>query len=101
MSTTTTLAPSSAICRAMARPTPRPAPVTIATFPDTIPGIVFRSPIAFPGGPRPTGPTLFPHLGGQLHDHRQLRPLLVLGQGVALLGRGEAALAGNAELVKR
>src|SRR5438874_10066627 len=42
-----------------------------------------------------------PHLLRKLHDHPQLRPLLVFGQNVALLGRGEAALRGEAELLAR
>ena len=42
-----------------------------------------------------------PHLLGQLYHHAQLRPLLVLGQRVAFLGRGEAALRRQAELIER
>src|SRR5262249_14191473 len=41
-----------------------------------------------------------PHLIRQLHDPPQLRPLLVLGQDIAFLARGEAALRGEAELVE-
>src|ERR1051326_5240783 len=41
-----------------------------------------------------------PHFLGQLDDHRELRPLLVLGQDIALLGRGKAALRREAELVE-
>src|SRR5262245_32403303 len=33
-----------------------------------------------------------PDLAGDFDDHAQFRPLLVLGQDIALLGRGEAAL---------
>src|SRR5262249_61194540 len=44
---------------------------------------------------------LTPHLVRNLDDAAQFRPLLVLAQQIALLGRGEAALAGNAELVER
>ena len=44
-STTTTLAPSSAISFAIPRPTPRPEPVTIATFPSRLLGIVSESSI--------------------------------------------------------
>src|SRR5947207_11842155 len=40
----------------------------------------------------------FPHLLRQFDDHPQLRPLLLLGEHVALLGRGEAALRREAEL---
>src|SRR5215472_17512525 len=40
-----------------------------------------------------------PHFLGNLHDHAQLRPLLLLGQDVAFLGRGEAALRGEAQLI--
>src|SRR6516165_484354 len=35
---------------------------------------------------------LSPNLFGQFHDHAQLGPLLLLGQHVAFLGRGKAAL---------
>src|SRR5262249_35100440 len=42
-----------------------------------------------------------PHLVRDLDDAAQFCPLLVLGQQIALLGRGEAALAGNTELVER
>src|SRR6266550_1716129 len=44
---------------------------------------------------------LAPHLLRHLNDAAQLRPLLVLGQQIALLGRGKAALAGDAELLER
>src|SRR6185503_8510335 len=44
---------------------------------------------------------LTPDLVGQLDDHPQLRPLLFLGEHVALLGRGETALRRQAELVER
>src|SRR5688572_8728954 len=47
-----------------------------------------------------TRPGTAPHLSGELDDHAQLRPLLVLGQNVALLGRGEAALRAQGELVE-
>src|SRR3970040_922498 len=40
-----------------------------------------------------------PHLVSQFHHQAQLRPLLLLGQHIALLGRGEAALRAQAELV--
>src|SRR5262249_8800806 len=40
-----------------------------------------------------------PHVVGDRDDHAQLRPLLVLGQDVALLGRSEAALRRHAKLV--
>src|SRR3989442_11891150 len=40
-----------------------------------------------------------PYRGGDVHDHGELRPLLVLGQHVALLGGGEAALRAQGELV--
>ena len=36
--------------------------------------------------------TSSPHFVGDLDDHRQLRPLLVFGQDIAFLARGEAAL---------
>src|SRR5829696_2864032 len=41
-----------------------------------------------------------PHLFGDLDDHAQLGPLLVLGKRVALLGGGKAALRREAELVE-
>src|SRR4051794_26499879 len=40
-----------------------------------------------------------PHLVGELDDHAKLRPLFVLGQDIAFLGRGEAALRGEAQLI--
>src|SRR6478609_8406971 len=43
---------------------------------------------------------LAPHFFGDLDHPAELRPLLVLGQRIALLGRGKAALAGDAELVE-
>src|SRR6185436_2594310 len=42
-----------------------------------------------------------PNFVGQFHDHPQLRPLLVLGQNVALLGGGKAPLRRQAKLVER
>ena len=42
-----------------------------------------------------------PDLGGGLDDQPELGDLLVEGQHVALDGRGEAALRGQAELVER
>src|SRR5580693_10370090 len=44
---------------------------------------------------------LAPDLVGGLDDEAELRHLLVVGQRVALGGRGEAALAGQADLVQR
>src|SRR5271166_1688139 len=41
-----------------------------------------------------------PHLFGNLHDQSELRPLLVLGQGVSFLGRREAALRRKTELIE-
>src|SRR4029077_8316996 len=41
-----------------------------------------------------------PDLVGDLHDPPELRPLLVLGQDIALLGGGEAALRREAELIE-
>src|SRR5437660_1537688 len=41
-----------------------------------------------------------PYLVGHLNDHPELRPLLLLGQDVAFLGRGEAALRREAELIE-
>src|SRR5262245_22251148 len=93
MSHTTTRAPSRAISSAMPRPMPRPAPVTMATLPATMP-VISVSPqrIAYS--------LLSPHLVRHLHDHPQLRPLLVLGERVAFLARGEAALRREAELIE-
>src|SRR6516164_1454420 len=42
-----------------------------------------------------------PDLVGEFDDHAQFRPLLLLGQDVAFLGRGEAALRRQAELFGR
>src|SRR5262245_9364261 len=93
MSHATTRAPSRAISSAMPRPIPRPAPVTMATLPATMP-VISVSPqrIAYS--------LLSPHLVRHLHDHPQLRPLLVLGERVAFLARGEAALRREAELIE-
>src|SRR5262245_39675479 len=85
MSHTTTRAPSRAISSAMPRPMPRPAPVTMATLPETMPVM-----LSLPS----------PHLVGNLYDHPQLRPLLVLGERVAFLARGKAALRAEAELIE-
>src|ERR1700728_145460 len=43
---------------------------------------------------------LSPHFISQLHDHPQLGPLLIFGQHIAFLGRGEAALWRQAKLVE-
>src|SRR3954467_8727142 len=40
-----------------------------------------------------------PYLSRQLYDHPQLRPLLLLGEHIALFGRGKAALRRKRELV--
>src|SRR5262249_26314839 len=42
-----------------------------------------------------------PNLVSQLHHLAHLGPLLLLGEDVALLGRGEAALRAKRELLKR
>src|SRR5262245_939632 len=42
-----------------------------------------------------------PDLTGNLADHAQLRPLLLLRKDIALLGRGEAALWRQTELLGR
>ena len=53
-------------------------------------------------GGRGTSTLIAPHTSfDQFHDHAQLGPLLVLGQHVALLGRGEAALRRQAKLIER
>src|SRR5439155_15298186 len=44
---------------------------------------------------------LAPYLAGDLADHPQLRPLLLLGEDVALFGGGEAALRRQTELLER
>ena len=41
-----------------------------------------------------------PDFLGKLHDHAQLRPLFVLGEDIAFLGGGEAALRRPAEPVE-
>src|SRR5262245_17149026 len=43
---------------------------------------------------------LAPHLAGNLDDHAQLGPLLLLGQHVAFLAGGKAALRAQAQLVE-
>src|SRR6516225_1299141 len=98
MSQTTTAAPSRAIVSAMPRPMPRPAPVTIATLPVTIP--VMKLSLRCGRG-RVSSSVYPPDLVRDLDEAAQFCPLLVLAQQIALLGRGEAALAGNAELVER
>src|SRR4029078_11929500 len=45
--------------------------------------------------------TLLPNLARDIDDHRKLGPLLLLGQHVALLGGGEAALGREAKLFER
>src|SRR3974390_974137 len=47
------------------------------------------------------GASSSPNLLGDLDDHAQLRPLLLLRERVAVLGRGEAALRRQRELVER
>src|SRR5437660_874957 len=109
----------------MARPMPRPAPVTIATLPSTCPAMVscpffvliLRRPRSGrlegwlqTSAPWPSFETRgfaallrmrsTPHLVRQRDDHPELGPLLVLAQQVALLGRGKAALRREAELVR-
>src|SRR5262245_53111034 len=42
-----------------------------------------------------------PDLVGEFDDHAQFRPFLLLGQDIAFLGRGEAALRREAELLER
>src|SRR5262249_17760628 len=116
-SATTTLAPSLAISIAMARPMPRPPPVTIATLPETTPVMLSAPCHARAAGfpmlaglkqgasrrvyrrlrrPSPaivqSETRLTPYLAGEVDDHAELRPLLLLGKKVALLGRGKAAL---------
>src|SRR5687768_11055116 len=50
---------------------------------------------------RNTGSSPSPHLIRDLHDFAHLGPLLLLGEDVALLGRGEAALRAECELLHR
>src|SRR5215470_1992647 len=45
------------------------------------------------------GPSSSPHLVGDLDDHAKLRPLLLLGEDIAFLGRGKAALGREAQLL--
>src|SRR6516162_11321045 len=103
MSQTTTRAPSCANNSAMPRPIPRPAPVTIATLPATIFGIAKQPPFSIvtltsPRTRREGNST--PNLARDLADHAQLRPLLVLGENIAFLGRGEAALRRETKLIE-
>src|ERR1700733_7918197 len=84
ISQTTTLAPSFAIRSAMPRPTPRAAPVTMATLPETMPAIGL----------------IPPHFARDLDDHPQLGPLLLLGKVIAFLGRSEAALWRETKLIE-
>src|SRR5262249_37428083 len=42
-----------------------------------------------------------PDFVGDLHNHAELRPLLFLGEDIALLARGKAALRRQAELIER
>src|SRR5919108_664768 len=42
-----------------------------------------------------------PHFTGDIDDHPQFCPLLLLGEDIAFLGRGEAALRGQTELLER
>src|SRR6185312_8098494 len=113
MSQTTTRAPSCASNSAIPRPMPRAAPVTIATLPATIPVMCLSLRCVQRGEWRGAnrewqadadGSTrysrLAPHFFGDLDHPAELRPLLVLGQRIALLGRGKAALAGDAELIE-
>src|SRR4029077_8860956 len=79
---TTPLAASCPIRSASARPMPRAAPVTMATLPATMFAIGLCPPDFF----------------CDLADHLELGPLLVLGQDIAFLGRGEAALRRQAKL---
>src|SRR5262249_58739282 len=44
---------------------------------------------------------LAPHLVGHFDDHPELRPLFVFREDVALLGRGEAALRAERQLIER
>src|SRR6476619_441959 len=44
---------------------------------------------------------LAPHLVRQFDNHAQLRPLLLLGEDVALFGRRKSALRRQAELIER
>src|SRR5690242_12084862 len=41
-----------------------------------------------------------PHLFCDFHDHAQLRPLLVFGKDIALLGRSKTALRRQAQLIE-
>ncbi len=101
MSQTTTRAPSSAITSAMPRPIPRAAPVTMATFPATMFGIALTlTSIIRPDRSAAGRMTLAPDFARDLADHAQLRPLLVLGEHIAFLGRGEAALRRQAKLIE-
>src|SRR5579864_2796548 len=64
---------------------------------------------ASPAGPAPTTMTsgdpltclATPHLRGHLDRKTKLGPLLVLGEDIALLGRGKSALRRERELIER
>src|SRR6266851_3558723 len=58
-----------------------------------------RKSMSGPGGPR-SRKTLAPDLARNLDTARELGPLLLLGQQVAFLGAGEAALRRQAELLQ-
>src|ERR1700722_487162 len=67
-------------------------------FVDT--SILFRGSAAtFPSPSSGRDSTSTPDLIGELDDHRELRPLLRLGERVAVFGGGETALRRQAELV--
>src|SRR5580693_3227886 len=82
---------------------PRPAPVTMATFPETMLGINEALSIhrpSCPGHDEGVDPLTSPHLARDVTDHAQLGPLFVFGEDIAFLGGGEAALWRQAELVE-
>src|ERR1700722_3220243 len=68
----------------MPRPMPRPAPVTTATLPATMFGMRL----------------IPPDLARDFADQAQLRPFLILGEDIAFLGRGEAALRRQTKLLE-
>src|SRR5688572_444036 len=69
--------------------------------PSRLPYDPTRSAFGRPPSPYEGGISLAPHLVRQFHDHAQLRPLLLVGEDVAFLGRSEAALRRQRELLER
>src|ERR1700760_4911726 len=83
ISATITLAPAAAIIRAISRPMPPPAPVTTATFPSIIPGIVLLLD-AIRAEPRRICPTCEPRrISWRTDGHHALLGLARIRQRIA------------------